>query len=272
MLLNFLLFLFLHVCNVMHAHETEAKPRVSIITSLYDGDDFIAGFLADIVRQSIFDQCELIIINADSPGDEEPIIRAYMKKYPNIIYKKLDYDPGIYAVWNMAIKMARADFITNANLDDRRNPFSLEMHALELEQNPDIDLVYSDFLVTYEPNETFECNTHRYGLYPPEFSQDIMFKCITGPQPMWRKSVHDRAGYFDESFVSAGDFEMWNRAVYFGSKLKKAPGLSGLYYLNPKGLSTNNARQELLEEEHDRVVQLYTPMWKASSALVLRNN
>lgn len=239
----------------------DSKPRVSIITSLYDADEFIAGFLSDIVQQTIFDQCELIIINANSPGNEEPIIKQYMQKYPNILYKRLDADPGLYAVWNIAINMAQADLITNANLDDRRNPESLHMHAVALEQNPQVDLVYSDFLVTFEPNETFADNSHRYGLYPPEFEQELMHKCITGPQPMWRKSVHERCGYFDETFVSAGDFEMWNRAVEQGSLLLKVAGMSGLYYLNPKGLSTDNAKSELLQQEYNRVKQRYSRMW-----------
>lgn len=240
-----------------------SKPRVSIITSLYKGAEFIAGFLSDITRQTIFEQCELIIINANSPEDEEPIINAYREKFPNIVYKKLDSDPGLYAVWNMAIDMARADIITNANVDDRRNPESLEMQVKALEENPDIDLVYSDFYVTFVPNETYECNTHQYAIVPDEFSPHIMYKCITGPQPMWRKSVHKKYGYFDESFASAGDFEMWNRAVSLGCVFKKVPGISGLYYLNPKGLSTDNSKRALQEAELQRINEKYGPMWIA---------
>lgn len=237
------------------------KPRVSIITSIYNGDDFIAGFLSDITRQTIFDQCELILINANSPGDEEPIITAYMHKFPNIVYKKLDADPGIYGVWNMALKMARADFITNANLDDRRNPESLEVHARALEQNPHIDLVYSDFHVTFTPHETFECNTHQYSILPDEFSPNVMYKCITGPQPMWRKNVHEKYGYFDDTFKSGGDFEMWNRASSMGSRFQKVPGLSGLYYLNPKGLSTDLAKKALQDAELQRINEKYGHLW-----------
>ena len=38
------------------------QPIVSIITSVFNGDEFIGGFLEDIVRQTIFHDCELIII------------------------------------------------------------------------------------------------------------------------------------------------------------------------------------------------------------------
>src|ERR1700728_4223701 len=95
------------------------KPRVSIITSVWNGDEYIESFLADITQQTIFPACELIMINANSPGNEAPVIKKYMEKYPNIVYTRLEKDPGLYGVWNLAIKMASADLLTNANLDDR---------------------------------------------------------------------------------------------------------------------------------------------------------
>ena len=36
----------------------------------------------------------------------------------NIVYEKLDEDPGIYGVWNKAIEMSSGEYITNANLDN----------------------------------------------------------------------------------------------------------------------------------------------------------
>lgn len=255
------IFSLSYAIEVQRIGESVKKPRVSIITSLYKGDDFIGGFLSDTVRQTMFDQCELIIINADSPGNEEPLIKEYMKMYPNIVYLRLDKDPGLYAVWNIAIKAAKGDYITNANLDDRRNPEWMEKQAQALDERPGIDLVYSDFLVTFGPNETFECNTHQYAIFPDEFSPNIMYKCITGPQPMWCKSVHDRCGFFDESFISGGDFEMWNRAVSKGSKFYKLHGMGGLYYFNPKGLSTDGEKQDIITSELYRVNAMYDYMW-----------
>ncbi len=244
------------------SHQHEKKPKVSIITSLFKGDDFIVGFLSDITRQTIFNECELIIINANSPGHEEPIIREYMQRFPNIVYKKLDHDPGLYAVWNMAIKMARADLITNANVDDRRNPESLEVQARALEEDPTVDLVYSNCRVTYTPNETFESNTGECILCPSDFSSHRMFCCLPGPQPMWRKSMHEKCGLFDESFQCGGDFEMWNRAVYVGSQFKKIPGQSGVFYVNPKGLSTDIEKKSIQEAELGRICEKYASLWR----------
>ncbi len=240
------------------------KPRVSIITSVYNGDEFIEGFLLDIVQQTIFKECELIIINANSPGNEEPIIKRYCDQYPNIIYERLVADPGLYGVWNYAIKKARADLITNANIDDRRNPASLEMHAQALETDNTIDLAYSNVYLTMSANETFEKNSNYGVMEPDEFSPALMFRCLPGPLPMWRKSLHFMYGFFDETFVSAGDFEFWNRLASQGVRFKKVPGISGLFYQNPHGLSTDLDVQKAgrRDYENNRIVQQYCHLWQ----------
>ena len=224
-------------------HTIGQNPLVSIITSVFKGDQFIQGFMEDIVQQTIFEHCELIIINANSPGNEEPIIKEYMKLFPNIRYIKLDHDPGLYAVWNIGIKEAQAEFVTNANLDDRLAFDCHEVLAKALLEHPEIDLVYSDFYETIYPNETFAKNRHRRRSNLAEYSWPALKKsCLPNSHPMWRKSIHEKYGYFDETFIAGGDWEMWCRAGKHGSLFLKIPGVYGLYYLNPKGLSTKDYR------------------------------
>ena len=179
---------------------SEDLPKISIITSVYNGDDFIRPFLEDITSQSIFkDKCELVLVNANSPGNEEPIIQEYLEKYPNnIVYKKLKEDPGIYGTWNIALEMASGEYITNANLDDRKAENSLEKHAKTLYSNPDVGLVYADSYITDSPNETFENNSSGGKSYNFEqFSKEAMLR---GNQPhnnpMWRKELHQKHGFF----------------------------------------------------------------------------
>ncbi len=245
----------------------KSKPKVSIVTSVYDGDEFIEGFLQNITKQTIFDQSELIMINPNSPGEEEQIIRDYMNKFPNIIYEKLSNDPGIYGVWNYAIKIASGNFISNANLDDRSHPNALEAHISELEANSEIDLVYSGYLVTFIPNDAITNNHAVQCCDPMEFSVANMINCLPGPRPVWRKSLHDRYGFFDETFSFSGDAEMWLRAVSLGSKFKKIPGFYTLYYYNPKGLSTDldERKTQKRKEEGLRIENSYSYLFKAKT-------
>lgn len=236
-------------------------PKVSIITSVYNGDEYIEEFMRDITSQTIFkEKCELVIINANSPGNEEEIILKYKSMFPdNIVYEKLDKDPGIYGTWNHAISLSSGEYITNANLDDRKSTESLEQHARVLYADDQIDLVYTDMLITDKVNETWDNNTSNGRKYNmPEFSYEAL-KMVNMPHaaPMWRKSLHDKYGMFDETYRSAGDWEMWLRAASQGSKFKKATGVYNLYCFNPKGVSTNPENFSWKQEEEKRVFQKY---------------
>lgn len=218
-------------------------PHISIITSVYKGEIFIRSFLEDIVQQTIFDDCELIIINANSPENEEPIIKEYAQKYPNIRYYRLEKDPGLYGVWNKAISLAEGEFITNANVDDRLAPDCYEEYLACLQELPHIDLVYADYVVTHKPPlRPFVEISQRdlsYASRLPDFDANLLKKyCYVGPHPMWRKSVHKKYGYFDENLKISGDWEFWLRMATGGSQFYKIDRLLGLYYQNPKGLST----------------------------------
>lgn len=237
-------------------------PKISIITSVYNSDQFIEGFLANITQQTIFDQCELILINANSPGKhEEAMILEYLKKYSNITYQRLTQDPGIYGVWNLGIKQARGQYITNANVDDRLLNNCYELHAQILDNNPEIALVYSDCYITMQPNATLETVSRCNYTTKPEFTPALIKRwCLPSFNPLWRKSAHESCGYFDESFKIAGDHEMWIRMVSSGLKFKKCPGVLAIYYLNPEGLSTPNGKhmarlsseRNLIRERHQK--------------------
>jgi glycosyltransferase involved in cell wall biosynthesis len=210
----------------------DKKPRVSIITSLYKGRDYIAPFLRNITRQTIFNECELIIINANSPDKESKIIRKFMEIYPNIKYIELKEDPGLYGVWNMAIDMARAPYITNANVDDRLHPECYEQHARALDQSPDWFMVHSDYYYTPLGNESFKLHT---GILMAKEAQN---RCsLPGPNPMWRKSVHNILGHFDETYKICGDWDFWCKAMEAHLPIGTTPGAYVLFYSHPEALS-----------------------------------
>lgn len=243
---------FLTLILATYFPPTFGNPRISIITSIYNGDEFMEGFLQDITKQTIFNECELILINANSPGNEFSIIEPYLRQYSNIIYISLDNDPGLYAVWNIGIQASQGKYITNANLDDRRNPNSIEIQAQALDDNPEIDLIYSAYYITYTPNEQFK-----------DHIETTTYKCEPGPQPMWRKSMHEKYGYFRDDFLYAGDWEMWERAKKGGAQFKKIDVISGLYYMNPDGLSTTcdatKAQKRMQEIEY--VIHTFNPKY-----------
>jgi len=240
-------------------------PRISIITSVFNAKEQLSGFLQDIKKQTIFDsRCELILIHPFESKDfeeEKKIIDEFAKTCHNLKYVNPNKpDNGVYSAWNVGCRLASGEYLTNANVDDRKRIDSLEYHARELFLNPDIDLVYADSFITDKPNEVFEKNSSGGRAYNfPQFSYDNML-LVNAPHqcPMWRKSIHEKHGYFDENnYKSAGDWEMWLRIAQKGSKFLKINEILGLYYFNPVGISTNPENNTWKQVEEQKVYSIY---------------
>ena len=251
---------------ISHFYEEEAPgvtiediPKISLITSVYKAENYIEQLMEDVTRQTIFEEkCEWIILNVDPAGEDfdEEVILKYQEKYPNnIIYKRLEEDPGIYDTWNMGIKMATGEFVTNVNCDDRRPAWAYEKQAKLLVANPDVDLVYNDSYIVHEPNVMWEAvtpDTQKYNF--ENFSKEAMLRGnLPHNNPMWRKEVHEKHGYFNQYYKSAGDWDFWLRCAFGGSKFKKCRDVLGVYYFNPTGMSTN-PEHDSWKKEHEREI------------------
>ena len=229
-------------------------PKVTISCPVYNGDKYIRHFLEDITKQTIFDKCELIIVNADSPGNEEEVINEYCNNYNNIVYKRLDYRATTTETINMVIsELSTGEYITVGNIDDSRSYDCIENQVRELMFDEEISLIYGDCLQTTKINETFEENSSNGVLYKHslnDFSMENMIKCLPGPMPMWKIDAHKEIGLFSDKYDYANDWDMWLRMVQAGRKFKKINKPLGLYYFNPEGRSTssNNFLDKIKEE------------------------
>ena len=241
----------------------EDVPKISLVTSVYGAEDYIEQLMEDVTRQTIFEEkCEWIILNANPEGHdmEEKVILEYVMKYPdNIIYQRLEEDPGIYDTWNMGIQMATGEFVTNVNCDDRRPSWAYEQQAKMLVANPDVGLVYNDSYITHEPNIVWEDvpeDCQRYNF--EQFSKEAMLRSnLPHNNPMWRRALHDEFGYFNQYYKSAGDWDMWLRCAFGGVKFKKHPDILGVYYFNPTGMSTNPEHDSWKRVHEKEIFQTY---------------
>lgn len=237
---------------------SKASPLVSIITSLYRGGDFIENFLDNITQQTIFaDHCELLIIDACSPEGEQEKAERYLRRFPNIRYRREATRVGIYEAWNICIREARGAYCTNANLDDCRRVDSLELQASTLEALSFVDVVYQNVLYSYGENMPFP-EIERFGFATdlPIISRYNLLE-FNSPHngPMWRKRLHDEVGLFNTDYKSAADFEFWMRCVVAGKTFYKINDPHVAYYVNPRGLSTRSDTPGAAES--DKITKIF---------------
>ena len=245
-------------------------PKISLITSVYKAKEHIGQLLENVTNQTIFkEKCEWIILDVNPKQEdyEEKAIAEYIKKYPdNIVYKRLDEDPGVYGVWNMAVEMSSGEYITNVNCDDRRRLDAFEQQAKLLHYNKQCDLVYNDSFVVQEANQDWTnitANTPRYNF--EQFSKEAMLRHnLPHNNPMWRKSLHGKYGYFNPEYKSAGDWDFWLRCTLGGSNFIKHPEVLGIYYFNPDGISTNPENTSWKKEEEKKIFKEYIKKFRGA--------
>mgnify|MGYP003154685938 FL=1 len=221
--------------------------KVTIITSLYKAEKYLKSFLENIVKQTIFDDCELFLVDGNSPENEYEVIKPFLS-YSNIRYERLDKDPGIYGCWNYMIENSESKYITNANVDDKLFAQSIERHVNILERFPTFDVSYCLNIVSHSHSETPESISGQRNTFPTAgFSKNNMLQMnLPHNHPVWRRSIHNDCGMFDnENYVSGSDYDFWLRAcIEFNKKFILIPETLGVYYENPEGMSTKKSNMD----------------------------
>ena len=72
--------------------------------------------------------------------------------------------------------------------------------------------------------------------------------------PIWRRDLHEKFGFFREDTITVADHEFWLRCATRGSKFAKMNDIMGVYYRNPDGISTRGNNQEQIAAETARVI------------------
>ena len=231
-----------------------STPLVSVIVSTYESEAFMQECLEDLVGQTIADQIEIIVVDAASPQNEGRIVKAFQERHHNINYIRTPSRIGVYAAWNIALKLARGCYITPFSTNDRLRADAYEILSQSLNEHPEVSLVYGNTYLTDLPHQTFEKH-RRIGAWQwPDYSYEYLLKhCTIGPHPMWRRTLHESVGYFDESYRALGDQDFWIR-VGAQHQMLHVPVVTGLYWHSPDGLSN---RAEIAGPEEHRLRQTY---------------
>jgi hypothetical protein len=271
---------------------SQRRPAVTIFTSVYAADDDLQQFLQNVCGQTIFSRCELLLFDVcyshRCPDLVRRQIAAYQAVHPNISYHRLAADPGLYQIWNRAIRSSSSPYLTNANLDDRKAPDSLAEHLNALVCHPEVDVVCSEMLVTTEANETWEDNSACCVYFKTfnngaaglsslnsrtEFGIADLFlydksgrpfesQNIPHCMPMWRRSLHLRYGMFDPlEFGAVADWEFWARCASLGARFMVLHKLLGMYTVRP---SSHNHRA-FKSAAKNRIIKMYAPDKRTSS-------
>lgn len=134
-----------------------ALPIVSIITVVYNSEEYIERTIISVLNQS-YPNIEHVILDGGSKDKTLDVIKKYEHK---IAYWKSESDKGIYDAMNKAQLMATGDYLMFLNSGDEFVDHHVLTHAFQ--NNPNADLYYGDTVITDEHGE----DIHNRRLRPP---------------------------------------------------------------------------------------------------------
>ncbi len=110
-------------------------PRISVIVSVYNCEEFIGETVESIINQTYKDW-ELIIIDDNSRDKSAEVIECYAKQDERIRFIRNTENQGQCANLNTAIRVAKGEFIAHTDHDDVSYPERLEKQLAFMEANP----------------------------------------------------------------------------------------------------------------------------------------
>ena len=100
----------------------------------------------------------------------------------------------------------------------------------------------------------------------PDFDPVRLFQvCHVGPQPVYRRRLHEEHGLYDPAFVTAGDYEFWLRVVGRGERFVHVPEVLGLYLRAQSSNEHANQALSVAESEKARIVHWPAGVGRASA-------
>jgi glycosyltransferase involved in cell wall biosynthesis len=216
---------------------------VSTITPCFRMKRYLKRFLEELPNQTMFNQLEIVLDHNEPDEEEISWVKDFQKRYPgrikHIIVNKVD---PIGISMNRCIREASGEFLAIWNVDDLRTENSLELQYKKLVEMPDAGVVYGDFMIvrSFGLRKGSLVNCSRYN------EKDFFRSMVFGPYFMFRKSLCDKAGYFDEQLKSGADFD-FSLKLAFNSRAVYAEGLLGYYLNEGLGASTRPNSVQALE-------------------------
>jgi glycosyltransferase involved in cell wall biosynthesis len=219
----------------------ENNPRVSIVIPSYNTANLIAGCLDSVFAQT-FQDFEAIVVNDGSPDTAqlEEVLRPYQER---IVYIRQP-NKRVAGARNTAIRQAKGDFLAFLDSDDTWLPHHLASQMAFFEQNPQLDLVYSDGVVVsdFAPEMSWMERCPSKG--EATFEALVLERCqVSVSTVVVRKASIVKAGLFDETLMRCDDYDMWLRTAFFGAKIGYHTNSQVRFYLGrPDSLGQSRAR------------------------------
>ncbi|MBV9010105.1 MAG: glycosyltransferase [Verrucomicrobia bacterium] len=220
-----------------HISEFTARPRFSILMPCYNSDArFLRAAITSVQRQ-FYDDWEICAVDDASPDERTwRTLQSAAKRDSRIKIQRRSQRGHISAASNDALGMATGEYVVLLDHDDELALHALYLAAVELNRQPDLQMLYGD-------EDKIDENGSRFAPYfKPEWNYDLLLAQNYAIHPLIvRTELARAAGGFASKFDGAQDHDLVLRCAerIDERQIKRIPWL--LYHWRAISSSTADA-------------------------------
>ena len=205
--------------------------KFSLVCTTYKSELFLRNFLDNVNAFENAKDLTLILVMNDQNETERQILDNVKGITFHLEIIEVERE-SIAKSTNRGFKLCDTEFMGYLDVDDLHptNSYKLMLNTLE-----NCEVTYGDYIITQEKYKNL--NKFTKNIFSKQLAKT---KPIFGPTHFFRKSVLNRAGYWDEQLLSAGDFD-WQIRASAVAKVKKTTSICTYYNFSPVSASRSLA-------------------------------
>jgi glycosyltransferase involved in cell wall biosynthesis len=176
-----------------------------MVLPVHNGGAFVAQAIESVLAQS-FEDFELICVD-DASSDETPrILTAFAARDPRVRVVTHSVNKGLPAALNRGFSQARGELHSWTSDDNLLRPQMLERLVGALDANRDVDIVHAAYTVIDAEGNSLS----RVTVGPVD---SLIFGNNVGACFLYRATVTEAIGGYDEALFGVEDYDFWLRAA-----------------------------------------------------------
>ncbi len=197
------------------ARELAYQPLISVVMAVYNPPVNVLREAIQSVRDQTYDRWELCIANAGDNSACKAALNEFAKRDSRIQVVQLRKNGGISENSNVALGLARGEFVALMDHDDTLAPCALYAVAEALNEQPNLDILYSD-----EDRLTIQ-GKRTQPFMKPDWSPELLHSFMyVGHLTVYRASLMNELGGFRKEFDGSQDYDLIHRAAEQTNKVK----------------------------------------------------
>jgi glycosyltransferase involved in cell wall biosynthesis len=215
---------------------TEKTPLVSVIMSVYNGEEYLFQAIESILDQT-FVNFEFLIMDDASDDNSLEILKHYSMIDTRIKIYTNKMNEGLPKSLNKLIKDSKGSLLARMDADDVSINIRFEKQYNFMRSNPNIGILGSNANLI-DVNNNYICKKYTAKSIEKVIAAMPYHNYITHPSVMIRSSIIKQFGSYNEKYKTGQDWELWIRYINSGVKFEILEDRLLSFRINPKSISS----------------------------------